>query len=122
MLLLLCVLWRSVMYVAHSFSPNSSCLFSSFVFSRAQLRRYLPVGVHEDVYAEPVQLLRDMRPLPLRKWDKAFRSTPSVQGAWEMGHELTRPHRVLRSRAVGIEPGAGTLRLGDSPKKWSLKR
>mgnify|MGYP002037958893 CR=1 FL=1 len=51
-----------------------------------------------------VQLLRDMRPLPLRKWDKAFRSTPSVQGAWEMGHELTRPHRVLRSRAVGIEP------------------
>ena len=69
-----------------------------------------------------IQLLRDMRPLPLRKWDKAFRSTPSVQGAWEMGHELTRPHRVLRSRAVGIEPGAGTLRLGDSPKKWSLKR
>ena len=38
-----------------------------------------------------------------------------------MRHELTRPHRVLRSRAVGIEPGAGTLRLGDSPK-WSLKR
>jgi len=46
--------------------------------------------------AERLQFLRDMRPLGLRKWAKPFRTTPSIQGHWELGQQLDRPHRTLR--------------------------
>ena len=46
--------------------------------------------------AHQVQSLRDARPVKLRKWAKPFRSSPSVQGPWEMGQELGA-HRTIRS-------------------------
>mmetsp|Transcript_49683 Transcript_49683/g.129524 ORF Transcript_49683/g.129524 Transcript_49683/m.129524 type:complete len:127 (+) Transcript_49683:83-463(+) len=45
---------------------------------------------------ERLLLLRDMRPVGLRKWAKPFRSPPSVQGEWQMGQLLSRPHQTLR--------------------------
>mmetsp|Transcript_18709 Transcript_18709/g.52012 ORF Transcript_18709/g.52012 Transcript_18709/m.52012 type:complete len:131 (-) Transcript_18709:369-761(-) len=43
-----------------------------------------------------IQLLRDSRPVRLSKWDKPFRSTPSVQGEWKIGQQLGNDHRVIR--------------------------
>ena len=40
--------------------------------------------------------LRDSRPVPLRKWDKPFRTTPSIQGPWQTSQALDRPHRTIR--------------------------
>ena len=45
---------------------------------------------------ERIQFLRDMRPIGLKKNSKAFRTTPSVQGEWELGQTLDRPHRTIR--------------------------
>ena len=44
-----------------------------------------------------IQTLRDGRPLNLRKWAKPFRTSPSIQGPWEMGQELGS-HRTIRSQ------------------------
>ena len=46
--------------------------------------------------AAQVQSLRDARPIHLRKWAKPFRTSPSIQGPWEMGQELGS-HRTIRS-------------------------
>ena len=46
--------------------------------------------------AERIQFLRDARPIGMRKNAKAFRSTPSIQGEWELGQVLDQPHKVLR--------------------------
>ncbi len=46
--------------------------------------------------AMQVQSLRDSRPNKLRKWAKPFRTSPSIQGPWEMGRELG-PHRTIRT-------------------------
>ena len=43
-----------------------------------------------------IQTLRDGRPLNVRKWAKPFRTSPSIQGPWEMGQELGS-HRTIRS-------------------------
>jgi large subunit ribosomal protein L43 len=47
--------------------------------------------------AERVQFLRDSRPMSMRKWAKPFRTTPSIQGVWELGQQLNRPHRTIRA-------------------------
>lgn len=47
--------------------------------------------------ADRLQYMRDARPVPLRKWDKPFRSSPSVQGSWKQGAELDRPHATIRA-------------------------
>mmetsp|Transcript_4552 Transcript_4552/g.8859 ORF Transcript_4552/g.8859 Transcript_4552/m.8859 type:complete len:130 (+) Transcript_4552:39-428(+) len=47
--------------------------------------------------AHQVQTLRDSRPLKVRKWAKPFRTSPSIQGPWEMGQELGS-HRTIRSQ------------------------
>ena len=47
--------------------------------------------------AVQIEALRDGRPIKLRKWAKPFRSSPSIQGAWEMGQELGS-HRTIRSQ------------------------
>ena len=44
-----------------------------------------------------IGFLRDMRPVGLSKSAKAFRTTPSIQGEWEMGQKLDRPHRIIRA-------------------------
>lgn len=44
-----------------------------------------------------IQSLRDGRPINLRKWAKPFRTSPSIQGPWEMGQELGS-HRTIRSQ------------------------
>ena len=46
---------------------------------------------------ERIHLLRDMRSLGLKKNSKPFRTTPSIQGLWEMGQKLDRPHRTIRA-------------------------
>ena len=46
--------------------------------------------------AAQIQSLRDARPINLRKWAKPFRTSPSIQGPWEMGQELGS-HRTIRS-------------------------
>ena len=46
---------------------------------------------------ERLQFLRDMRPMGLRKWAKPFRSSPSIQGMWELGQLLDRPHSTIRA-------------------------
>ena len=46
---------------------------------------------------ERIQFLRDMRPIGLRKHTKAFRTTPSIQGGWELGQRLDKPHRTIRA-------------------------
>eukprot|EP00962_Isochrysis_galbana_P020622 scaffold6021_cov117-Isochrysis_galbana.AAC.19 len=43
-----------------------------------------------------IQFLRDARPVRLSKWDKPFRTTPSVQGEWKLGQQLGNEHRVIR--------------------------
>lgn len=45
---------------------------------------------------ERLLLLRDMRPVGLRKWAKPFRTSSSVQGAWHLGQRLERAHQTLR--------------------------
>ena len=47
--------------------------------------------------ATAIQQLRDSRPIKLRKWDKPFRTTPSIQGDWAHGNVLDRPHAVASS-------------------------
>lgn len=47
--------------------------------------------------ASNIQQLRDSRPIQLRKWDKPFRTTPSLQGEWALGNALDRPHTVVGS-------------------------
>jgi len=78
---------------------------AEYLVDKSKALSLLNLSAHQ--VAERIQLLRDMRPLPLRKWDKAFRSTPSVQGAWAMGQQLARPHRVLRSRALALSAWRG---------------
>ena len=46
---------------------------------------------------ERLQFLRDMRPVGLRKWAKPFRTSRSVQGEWQLGQLLNRPHQTLRA-------------------------
>ena len=46
---------------------------------------------------ERVKFLRDARPVGMRKWAKPFRTTPSIQGSWELGQLLDRPHRTIRA-------------------------
>ena len=46
--------------------------------------------------AERLLFLRDSRPMGLSKWAKPFRSSPSVQGQWQLGQLLDRPHVTLR--------------------------
>ncbi|EOD16571.1 hypothetical protein EMIHUDRAFT_76013 [Emiliania huxleyi CCMP1516] len=48
-----------------------------------------------------LQFLRDSRPVRLRKWDKPFRSTPSIQGEWQLGQQLAAEHRVIRVSGGG---------------------
>ena len=45
---------------------------------------------------ERIGFLRNTRPLGMNKWAKPFRTSPSVQGEWRLGHLLDRPHKVLR--------------------------
>ena len=45
---------------------------------------------------EQLQTLRNSRPLSFRKSAKVFRTSASVQGEWELGMLLPRPHRTLR--------------------------
>ena len=45
---------------------------------------------------ERLHFLRDMRPVGLRKFAKPFRTSPSVQGEWQLG-QLLRPHLTLRA-------------------------
>lgn len=47
--------------------------------------------------AQRVSFLRDTTPGPLIKNAKIFRTSPSIQGPWEMGQMLERPHRVIRA-------------------------
>jgi large subunit ribosomal protein L43 len=53
-------------------------------------------NLSKEQVAERLQFLRDMRPVGLDKWAKAFRTTPSVQGEWSLGQRLDRPHRSIR--------------------------
>ncbi len=46
---------------------------------------------------ERVQFLRDMRSIGLDKFARPFRTSRSVQGAWQMGQQLELPHRTIRS-------------------------
>ena len=46
---------------------------------------------------ERVQFLRNARPVGMQKWAKPFRTTPSIQGEWEMGQLLDKPHRTIRA-------------------------
>ena len=46
---------------------------------------------------ERVGFLRDTRSINMYKNSKAFRTTPSIQGAWELGRQLDLPHRTLRA-------------------------
>ena len=45
---------------------------------------------------ERIHFLRDSRPVGMRQWAKAFRSGPTVQGEWQLGQQLSKPHRTLR--------------------------
>ena len=53
-------------------------------------------GLSAEQVMERIQFLRDMRPIGLRKLAKEFRTTPSIQGEWELGQKLDRPHRTIR--------------------------
>ena len=46
---------------------------------------------------ERIKLLRDSRPIAVRKWAKPFRTSESVQGPWEYGQLLDRPHQTIRA-------------------------
>lgn len=55
------------------------------------------INLSAEQVIERVHLLRDMRPIGLKKNSKAFRTTPSIQGEWEMGQKLEQPHRTIRA-------------------------
>ena len=46
---------------------------------------------------ERVGFLRDTRSINMYKNAKAFRTTPSIQGEWEMGQQLEQPHKTIRA-------------------------
>ena len=46
---------------------------------------------------ERISFLRDSRPVGMRKNAKEFRTTPSIQGEWELGQLLDAPHRSIRA-------------------------
>ena len=60
-------------------------------------KRLSLINLSAEQVIERIQLLRDMRPIGLRKNAKAFRTTPSIQGEWELGQKLDRPHAVVRA-------------------------
>ena len=60
-------------------------------------KRLSLINLSAEQVIERIQLLRDMRPIGLRKNAKAFRTTPSIQGEWELGQKLDRPHVVVRA-------------------------
>merc|ERR1712070_704732 len=61
--------------------------------------------------ASRVQFLRDSRPVPLRKWQKQLRSSPSIQGSWQMGRELPA-HKVIRAPSALRSSSICNLVLG----------
>ena len=54
-------------------------------------------GLSAEQVLSRMQLLRDSRPGRLRKWAKAFRMSPSIQGPWSLGQTLSAPHHVVRA-------------------------
>ena len=54
-------------------------------------------GLSASQIIERVSFLRDTRSINMLKHSKAFRTTPSIQGAWELGRHLDLPHRTLRA-------------------------
>ncbi|KAL1523874.1 hypothetical protein AB1Y20_018793 [Prymnesium parvum] len=46
---------------------------------------------------ERISFLRNSRPVAPKKWDRVFRTSPSIQGQWQLGQTLTRPHLVIRA-------------------------
>jgi large subunit ribosomal protein L43 len=54
------------------------------------------INLSAEQVVERIQFLRDARPVGLKKNSKAFRTTPSIQGEWEMGQKLEQPHRTIR--------------------------
>jgi len=60
-------------------------------------KKLLLKNLSAEQVVERIQLLRDMRPIGLKKHAKPFRTTPSIQGEWEIGQKLDRPHRTIRA-------------------------
>ena len=90
------------LYVADGTKAVSLRNYSAHqVASPSPLRWTAPVPSAALVHAPQVDTviagLRDSRPVRLRKWDKPFRSSPSVQGEWRIGQKLDRPHTVISS-------------------------
>jgi len=52
-------------------------------------------GLSAEMVVKQIKYLRDCRPIRLRKFDKPFRTSPSIQGEWEQGQSLARPHRTI---------------------------
>ena len=90
------------LYVADGTKAVSLRNYSAHqVASPSPLRWTAPVPSAALAHAPQVDTviagLRDSRPVRLRKWDKPFRSSPSVQGEWRIGQKLDRPHTVISS-------------------------
>ena len=54
-------------------------------------------GLSAKQVLQRIQTLRDSRPVEVRKWHKQFRSSPSIQGEWELGQVLDQPHKTIRA-------------------------
>lgn len=76
--------------------PNQHpCIRGYFVSDKDKVLSLRGLSHHQIV--ERIQFLRDMRPMGMRKLAKAFRTTPSIQGPWEIGQLLDKPHRTIRA-------------------------
>ena len=86
------------MQVAVAPKPNKHPLLVGFYVNPSDRQKVLSCrNLSVSQILERISLLRDMRPVGLKKWGKAFRTTPSIQGGWEMGQILDRPHRIIRA-------------------------
>ena len=81
---------------AISSKPNKHPLLQGW-YVKDRAKRLTLKNLSAEQVAERIQFLRDTRPIYMNKSAKAFRTTPSIQGEWELAQKLDQPHRTIRA-------------------------
>ena len=80
--------------IAVSLKPNNHPIVTGF-YEKDPEKTLSLRNLSAEQVQDRIQMLRDARPITLRKWHKKFRDSPSVQGEWELGQILDRPHKTI---------------------------
>ena len=81
--------------IAVSMKPNRHPFVRGY-YVRDREKTLSLKGLSAEQVMERVELLRNSRPIALQKWKKPYRTSPSVQGEWELGQLLSQPHKTIR--------------------------